>query len=108
MNNYRNYNMIVNCEFLDDDLFSKKIVEYYKNVIANSSEVSDRLIKIDVAMGRYVNDYNFSAKLRDTIDVTSFVNCKTDLSNQMLDYIVNFFDKYDNSIEETIDTTRWI
>ena len=29
----RNYNIIVSCEFLDDDLFSKKLVDFYKNAV---------------------------------------------------------------------------
>ena len=30
----RYYDLITNCEFLDSDLFSKKLVEYYKLIVS--------------------------------------------------------------------------
>lgn len=103
----KNYNDIVNCEFLDEDLFSKKLVEYYKKTIEKETN-TDRLIKIDAVLKKYIDDYNFSKRLQDTVDYQSIERSKLDLTDMVLDYVVDFFSKYDERMEETIVNTRWI
>lgn len=111
----RNYNIIVNCEFLDDDLFSKKLVDFYKNAVNRASNSNNdekslkRLSSFDRVMRKYIDDYNFSKKLRNSVDVSSILYSKVDLTDAVLDYAVAFSDKYNKSeIEEPIVTTRWI
>lgn len=108
----RNYNIIVNCEFLDDDLFSKKLVDFYKNAVSrtNTDEASlKRLANFDRVMRKYIDDYTFSKKLRNSVDISSILHSKIDLTDAVLDYAVAFSDKYNNSeIDEPIITTRWI
>ncbi len=107
----RNYNLIINCEFLDDDLFSRKLVDYYKNVILNTDDADnsiEKLKKIDFVMGRYIEDYKFSKKLRSSIDVASFLNSSMDLTDMICNYIVQFFEKYRLEKEEVIENTKWI
>ncbi len=109
----RNYNIIVNCEFLDDDLFSQKLVEFYKNAVnraVNSDEKTlSRLSNFDRVMRKYIDDYNFSKKLRNSVDISSILYSKIDLTDAVLDYAVDFSSKYnDSEIDEPIVTTRWI
>ena len=107
----KNYNVIVNCEFLEYDLFSYKLVEFYKNAVSRSDGDSNSLNKIskyDRVMRKYIEDYNFSKKLRNSVDVSSILMCKVDLTDAVLEYAVDFSNKYDDDIEEPVINTRWI
>ena len=106
----RNYNIITNCEFLDDDLFSKKLVDFYKKAVVNANDEvkMDKIVKYDRVMRKYIEDYNFSKKLRNSIDVSSIIMSKIDLSDAVLEYVVDFSSKYDEKIEEPVINTRWI
>lgn len=106
----RNYNIITNCEFLDDDLFSKKLVDFYKKAVVNANDEvkMDKIVKYDRVMRKYIEDYNFSKKLRNSVDVSSILMSKIDLSDAVLEYVVDFSSKYDEKIEEPVINTRWI
>ena len=106
---YKNYNIICNCEFLDEDLFSKKLVYYYKKMVSSlrldSSEAISKGIKIDRIMRKYIEDYSFSKKLQNSIDVCSIVNTDADLSNEIFDYAISFSDRYDEDNIEVVTNT---
>ena len=108
----RNYNAIVNCEFLEDDLFSHKLVGFYKTAVERAKNSDSRglgkIAKIDRVMRQYIEDYNFSKKLKNSIDVSSILMSKIDLTDAVLEYAVDFSDKYEENIDETIVNTRWI
>lgn len=108
----RNYDLIVNCEFLDDDLFSKKLVDCYKYVLSttniNDSNSINKLIKLDFVMRKYIEDYRFSKKLQDSLDVSGIVNSRLDISFAVFDYVINFSDKYEELPDEIIVNSRWI
>lgn len=106
----KNYSIITRCEFMDNDDFSVKLVEYYKKsvVIMNDSpgDESDKMRQLDYVMRKYVEDYNFSKKLKNDMDLS------TVLSNNNCDYLLSFMssflEKYNNDKKEKIATTRWI
>lgn len=107
----RNYYAIINCEFLDDDLFSKKLIDFYKNAISrvkNDNESLMKISKVDNVLKKYIDDYNFSKKLRNSIDVSTILKSKVDLTDAVLEYAVSFSDKYDEEVELPVVNTKWI
>ena len=106
----KNYNIIVNCEFLDSDLFSKKLIEFYKNAVMKASDNAsmEKIVKYDRVMRKYIEDYNFSKKLRNSVDVSSILMSKIDLTDAVMEYALDFSSKYDEKIEEPVVNTRWI
>ena len=107
----KNYFMITHCEFMDDDLFSKKLVDFYKNAVAKSKtdDLSiKRITRIDKIMRRYIDDYNFSKKLKNSVDVSSILKSNMDLTDELFDYTMDFSDKYRDDIDNPIVNTRWI
>ena len=107
----KNYSIIVSCEFLENDLFSYKLVDFYKNAVSRSGCDSNSLNKIskyDRVMRKYIEDYNFSKQLRNSVDVSSILTSKVDLTDAVLEYAVDFSNKYDDDIEEPVINTRWI
>ena len=110
LNKCKNYNIIVSCEFLDDDLFSKKLVDFYKNAVLKASDQIgiDKIVKYDKVMRKYIEDYNFSKKLKNSVDVPSILGSDADLTDAVLEYAVDFSMKYDEKIDEPVVNTRWI
>lgn len=108
----KNYKIITTCEFLEDDLFSKMLVNYYKNKVErtplDNSEKLNQLAKFDKVMRKYIEDYNFSKKLKSSVDVSSILASKVDLTEAVVDYVSSFSDKYDVVLDESIVNTRWI
>jgi hypothetical protein len=108
----KNYDIIVKCEFLDDDYFSQKLVSYYKQVVATVSLDDEgalkRLSKFDYVMKKYIEDYNFSKKLQNSIDVSTVVSSSFDYYDQVIEYVMSFSDTYDECKDEIVINTKWI
>ena len=107
----RNYNTIVNCEFLEDDLFSRKLVDFYKTAVnrLGTDEASlNKMARIDRTMRKYIEDYNFSKKLKNSVDVYSILKSEVDLTDAVLEYAVSFSEKYTDDVDAPVVNTRWI
>lgn len=107
----KNYNIIVKCEFLEEDQFSLKLVEYYKfktDVVPIDDFSKTWIRNFDCIMRKYIEDYGFSKKLKNSIDIDSII--KSDFSNydKLVDYMLKFSEKYDNDKGEIIVNTKWI
>lgn len=108
----RNYKEIVECEFLDDDVFSKKMVDFYKKFVSavdlSNNESIMKIRSLDNALLKYMEDYKFAKRLRDTIDVSSVISDSFSYLNEFMDYIVIFSDEYENTKDNVVAQTKWI
>ncbi|NLV89984.1 MAG: hypothetical protein GX032_00725 [Tenericutes bacterium] len=113
MNNklFKHYNEIVNCEFMDDDNFSKKLVHYYKKYVGSCKLDNEECIKkareLDEAMYIYIEDYYFSLELQSIINVDAIVKDDDSYLEAFIDFFVNFFEQY-NPNKRVKPVTRWI
>lgn len=79
MNNsiFKSYKEITECDFLDDDNFSKKLVHYYKKYATSCKLDDEECIKkakeLDKAMFNYIRDYHFSVELQSKINVDAIL-----------------------------------
>ncbi len=107
-----NYNEIVNCDFLEDDLFTKKLIEYYQefifNIDENNDEQKNRVKKLDEAIYKYIADYRFAKTLKNTLDIDVIINNGFSYLEQLMEYIVSFFSEYQEQEIRDICQTRWI
>ncbi|MDD2469369.1 MAG: hypothetical protein PHI22_00290 [Bacilli bacterium] len=101
---------IVNFDFLEDDLLTKRLIQYYQDYIFKVDEGDDSLTlikQLDEAIYKYMDDYRFAKSLKDTLDVDLIVSDNFQYLDQLMKYIVDFFGTYDES--STASTpTRWI
>lgn len=108
----KHYYDIMDCEFLDDDNFSKKMVSCYdyivKNADYNSESAIANIYKLDLAMYNYIEDYNFSKKLKDVVDVSVIEIGNNTCFYQFIDYFLCFFSEYDKNCENVFVETSWI
>lgn len=110
---FKHYDEIIKEEFMEEDLFSIKLVSLYKDYI-DKLDLTDEKMKskgeaIDRVIYKYIDDYNFSKKLCSTLDKDSiFKDNFIKYIDQFFEYIVNFSREYDDNLETFISQTRWI
>lgn len=111
-NELKHYDEIINSEFMDDDYFSIKLVEYYKNYIDSldlSNFDKERMINLDRAIYKYIDDYTFSKEFCSSIKPEAILeNNFGKYLEQFFDYIIDFYDEYEQNIKTFISQTRWI
>ncbi len=108
---FKHYKEIVECEFLDDDYFSKKLVHYYKKY-ANTCKLDDteclkKAKELDLAMHNYIEDYYFSMELKSKINVEAIVKDDDSYLDDFINFLINFFEQY-NPKKRVKPITRWI
>lgn len=108
----RNYNAIINCEFMDDDIFSQSLVNCYKDVISQTNvddvDALSKLAKFDHVVRKYIEDYDFSKKVQEFIDVRELTEYKGNISIPLLEYVTQYSDIYDNEKNDIVTNTKWI
>ncbi len=108
----KNYNSIMECEFLDEDTFSKKLVEYYKEFILktdfNNPKSIEKTKTLDEAVHKYIEDYDFCKRLKNTIDVSAIMVDDFSYLNEFMDYLVQFSYTYEKNKEKVVVQTKWI
>ena len=86
-------------------------MDFYKNAVIRcnyDSKNLNKIVKYDRVVRKYIEDYNFSKKLRNSIDISTVLNSNVDLTENVLDYAIDFSERYDDSLEQTVINTRWI
>src|SRR5690554_5137600 len=105
------FNDIVNCDFFEDDTLTKKLIEYYQdyifNIDADNEQQTALIKKLDAAIYKYIEDYRFAKSLKDTLDIDAIVQSNFSYFEQLMEYIINFFNEYKEEVIE-IEPTKWI
>jgi hypothetical protein len=104
------FDEIVNYDFLEDDVLTKKLIQYYQDFIFNVDEADDSLNiakKLDEALFKYMEDYHFAKSLKDTLDIDLITSDSFAYLDQLMKYIIQFFGDYDEKAI-TIMPTEWI
>ena len=104
------FDEIVNYDFLEDDVFTKKLIQYYQDYIFNIDDAEENLslIKLlDEAVYKYMKDYHFAKSLKKTLDIDFIVSSEFNYLGQLMEYIVDFFKTYDDS-SVPVTPTKWI
>ncbi|MFA5407592.1 MAG: hypothetical protein WC343_02350 [Bacilli bacterium] len=104
------FDEIVNYDFLEDDVFTKKLIQYYQDFVFNVDDREDALPlvkKLDEAVYKYMEDYHFAKSLKDTLDIDLVTSDSFSYLNQLMRYIIEYFEAYDGKSINVV-TTKWI
>jgi hypothetical protein len=98
-----NYDMIVEFDYRKDDLITKHLIDYYRDLAFSEKEEDlPHLTKLDLSLFSYINNNDFYKKVQ---------NHFLGLGNYEDDIISNFIKLYDDS-EDTrfkeVKNTKWI
>lgn len=108
--NCSHFDDIVNYDFLEDDVLTKKLIQYYQDYIFSVDEANGNLEevkKLDDALYKYIDDYRFAKSLKDTLDVDMVTSDNFHYLDDLINYIIDFFSTYDES-SIPVASTKWI
>ncbi|MDD2203147.1 MAG: hypothetical protein PHT75_02645 [Bacilli bacterium] len=104
------FDEIVNYDFLEDDIFTKKVIQYYQDFVFKVDENVknlDLIKKLDEAVYKYMEDYHFAKSIRDTLDLDLVTSDNFAYLDQLMQYFIDFSGQYDETAA-TVVTTKWI
>lgn len=106
------FTAIVNCDFLEEDVLTQKLIQYYQDFVFKIDEENQEEVelikKLDVAMYKYIEDYRFAKNLRETLDVETVIAKNFTYLEQLMRYIIEFFQDYQKQQLCKIVHTRWL
>lgn len=103
------FDEIINSDFLEDDFLTKKLIEYYQEYVFNNEvENSNLITKLDQAIYKYLNDYQFAKDLKDTLEIDEITSSKFAYIKELMNYIITFYDKYQETDNGTIKNSKWL
>jgi hypothetical protein len=110
LKNCPNYDVISNHVYLEDDDFSKKIIDMYQDYVFDV-DVEDKhqikhICKIDKAIHRYIKDHGFHKEVKENF--AEYIN-NDDLDvDGFMKSIVEFFKCYEEKTLRQVVSTKWI
>lgn len=107
-----NFREIINCDFLEDDMLTQKLIQYYQEFVFNvnpgkKTEV-DLIKQLDQAMYKYIDDYRFAKNLKETLNIETIISQNFSYLEQLMQYIINFFQQYEANKINNMVYTRWL
>lgn len=107
-----NFYKIINFKPINEDNMSMKIIDMYKSYIFNVDisveENALEISKLDEAVSKYIDDYNFRKELKKgLLELKVKSDCK-DILKYIIDYIISLFNRYKASNTRVIYISRWI
>ena len=108
----KNYNNIINAEFLEDDELTKKLIEYYQSFVfsINLEDATEIVMikELDDAMNTYIEDYHFCKYLKNSIEVEKVLDDEFPYMNQLMKFLIRFFKDYKKEKVRKITQTKWV
>ena len=106
LNYCKNFDYIMNTDFLEGDTVSSRLVSIYKN-IHNEDDIN-KAILIDTVMGKYVEDYTFRKKLQEEMHQIKVKKGASDIIRTIVDGLIDIFRRYEVDATRKIYISKWI
>lgn len=107
-----NFYKIINFKPLEEDTFSMKIINMYRQYIfkvdTSSEEEISKIRDLDDAIIKYINDFSFRNKIQDEISTIKVKNDCKDLLRFLVDAVIKIFKTYQDFTTRIIYVSRWI
>ena len=107
----KNFERIMNTDFLEGDNISLQLIKIYKefifNIDINNEDEINKAKDIDVVMGKYVEDYAFRKKLQAEMH-TIKVKKGNNIITTIVESIIAIFKNYELELTRKIYISKWI
>jgi hypothetical protein len=105
-----NYNNISNYVYLENDYFSKSLIDLYQDYVfsinIDNQEELNLLDSVNKAMEKYIKDYNFAKALKNYL---KDYNMGADvIIKDLMQKLVTFVSIYEEESLKHISNTKWI
>ena len=108
----KNFNRIMNTDFLEGDNISLELVKIYHDFIfridLDDEEAVQNAMEIDRIMGKYIDDYSFRKTLQQEMRSIRIKKNVTDVVRAIVLSIISIFKKYELEVTRKIYISKWI
>ncbi len=111
LNYCKNFERIVNTDFLEGDTLSIQLVRIYKDFIFNielTEQEIQKAIEIDKIMGRYIDDYLFRKTLKQELTKVKVKKSCSDIIKTIVENIIEIFHRVEFEQTRKIYISKWI
>ena len=101
-----NYDKIVNVLYLENDIISKLLIEYYQEYVFNIKSEKSKL-KIDSIMSLYADKEDFYKYVQNYFDISNN-NEIYDSYDKVIRKLVKVYQEYEINALKNIKNSRWL
>ena len=112
LENCPHYDMIIHYEYPYGDVLSKKLIDWYKDLIfsANGNNENELMLvrALDQSLYLYVRDNKYKRGLRKiiTVDELSFEN--RDVIKDVIKKLIEYTSSYENNEVREVSVSKWL
>ena len=107
-----NYDDIVNHDFLKEDIFSYKLVDWYKEIIfscnINIKKQRKLITFLDKSLYLYITNYDYKRKIKEYINAEEINYFEKAKIENLIAKIKSFTFEYEKNKILYFETSRWI
>lgn len=108
----KNFDRIINTDFLEGDNISLQLVKIYKDFIfkidINNTDDIKKAVDIDKTMGKYIDDYFFRKTLQEELLKSGLRKTAGDILRAIVDCLIGIFKRYEEDATRKIYISKWI
>lgn len=112
LENCPHYDMIVNYEYPYGDVLSKKLIDWYRDLIfsANGNDENQLLLikALDKSLYLYVKDNKYKRGIRKIIDVSELGFSDKSIIKETIKKLIEFTNNYEKKEIRELSISRWL
>ena len=112
LENCPHYDMIVNYEYPYGDVLSKRLIDWYRDLIfsANGNDENQLLLikALDKSLYLYVKDNKYKRGIRKIIDVSELGFNDKSVNKETIKKLIEFTNNYEKKEIRELSISRWL
>lgn len=112
LENCPHYDMIVNYEYPYGDVLSKKLIDWYRELIfsANGNDENQLLLikALDKSLYLYVKDNKYKRDIRKIIDISELGFSDKSIIKETIKKLIEFTNNYEKKEIRELSISRWL
>jgi|GEM_PF-408807 hypothetical protein len=112
LENCPHYDMIVNYEYPYGDVLSKKLIDWYRELIfsANGNDENQLLLikALDKSLYLYVKDNKYKRGIRKIIDISELGFSDKSIIKETIKKLIEFTNNYEKKEIRELSISRWL
>ena len=112
LENCPHYDMIVNYEYPYGDVLSKKLIDWYRELIfsANGNDENQLLLikALDKSLYLYVKDNKYKRGIRKIIDISELCFSDKSIIKETIKKLIEFTNNYEKKEIRELSISRWL
>ena len=112
LENCPHYNMIIHYEYPYGDVLSKKLIDWYRDLIfsANGNNEEQLLLirALDQSLYLYVRDNKYKRELRKIISINELTFENKDIIKNSIKKLIEFTNEYEKKEVREVSISKWL